>query len=65
MLHRIIIGLSLLTVGCGTEEPEDLAEPVCWTEDGSPSLFWDVPSGTEVSEELENTCREIQDVHNS
>jgi len=64
MLCRIAVALMLLlTAGCGVEEA-DLTEPTCWTENGNSSLFWHVPSGTEVSEELENTCREIHNVYN-
>lgn len=64
MFHRIAIALAL--AGCGLEhypEDADLTEPTCWTENGSPALFWHVPASAEVSEELNNTCEELYNVH--
>lgn len=64
MFYRIAIALAL--AGCGLEhypEDADLTEPTCWTEKGSTALFWHVPKGVEVTQETNNTCMEIHNVH--
>ncbi len=58
MLWRIAIALSL--AGCGNlADDKDLAESACWTEKGSPFLFWHVPENTEVTEELQEICTNV------
>lgn len=67
MVKETATTLMLLLMACGMEEyPEDVLEqevvkeePVCWTEDGLPNLFWHVPKGTEVSEAVEEQCARL------